>query len=70
MNYGKFWIYNFVGAVAWVVLCVVAGYLFGTHPFVKKNFEVVILAIIGISVLPIAFEMLLEWRRKRLNRAV
>ncbi len=65
MNYGKFWVYNFVGAVAWVVLCLVAGYLFGTHPVVKENFELVILAIIAISVLPIAIEVLLEWRRKR-----
>jgi len=56
MNFFKFWLYNVVGGVAWVLICLVAGYLFGAMPFVKKNFELVILAIIGISVLPIVIE--------------
>ena len=52
MNYSRFFFYNVIGAIAWVLVCVGAGYFFGNIPIVKKNFTVVILAIIFISVLP------------------
>lgn len=52
MRYGTFFTYNVIGAILWVVLCTVAGYWFGNIPWVKKNFTVVIFAIIGISLLP------------------
>lgn len=68
MNYSKFVIYNVVGAVAWVGICVGAGYYFGNIGWVKKNFEAVVIAIIVISVLPIGVEFLLE-RRKRKRKA-
>ncbi len=57
MNYGRFILYNVSGAVIWVVLLVGAGYFFGNIEFVKKNFELVIFGIIGVSVLPIVIEM-------------
>ncbi len=56
MSYPKFITYNIVGAVLWVGLFVPAGYFFGNIPAVRENFTVVILAIIAISVLPIALE--------------
>jgi membrane-associated protein len=56
MSYMKFITYNVVGAVLWVGLLVPAGYFFGTIPVVQKNFTLVILAIIALSVLPIALE--------------
>lgn len=65
MSYGKFWVYNFAGAVAWVGICLYAGYFFGNIEFVKKRFELVILMIIAISVLPIAIEFFREWRRSK-----
>jgi membrane-associated protein len=58
MRYATFVTYNVVGAVAWVLICAGAGYFFGNIPIVKKNFELVVLGIIGVSVLPIAVEML------------
>lgn len=64
MQYRKFALYNVVGGVAWVVICLGSGWLFGNIEWVKKNFEVVILAIIFISVLPMAYELCLSWRRK------
>jgi membrane-associated protein len=64
MSYGKFITYNVVGAVLWVGLFVPAGYFFGNIAVVRENFSLVILAIIAISILPIAIEML-RTRRSR-----
>ena len=64
MSYGKFITYNVVGAVLWVGLFVLGGYFFGNIAVVRENFSLVILAIIAISILPIAIEML-RTRRSR-----
>jgi membrane-associated protein len=61
MNYSRFVLYNVVGGIAWVGLFLFAGFLFGNVPVVQKNFSVVILVIIAISVMPI----LIEWLRAR-----
>lgn len=60
MNYSKFILYNIVGGVAWVLICLFAGYWFGSWPWVKENFEVVVVAIVLISVLPMGIEFLRE----------
>jgi len=52
MSYARFIVYNIVGGVMWVTLLVFAGYFFGNIPIVKKNFTLVIMAIIFISILP------------------
>ena len=64
MSYPKFIAYNVIGAVLWVGLFVLGGYFFGNIPVVRNNFTLVILAIIAISVLPIAVEAL-RARRSR-----
>jgi membrane-associated protein len=64
MSYPKFIVYNVAGAVLWVGLFVLGGYFFGNIPVVRNNFTLVILAIIAISVLPIAVEAL-RGRRSR-----
>jgi membrane-associated protein len=64
MSYPKFITYNVVGAVLWVGLFVPAGYFFGNIPAVRKNFTLVIFAIIALSVLPIALEAI-RARRSR-----
>ncbi len=58
MSYARFITYNVVGGVLWVGICVGAGYFFGNLPFVKKNFTLVIFAIIVVSVLPAVIEIL------------
>jgi membrane-associated protein len=63
MSYGRFLTYNVVGAVLWVGLLVLAGFFFGNIPVVRENFTVVILAIVAISVMPIAIETLRGRRR-------
>lgn len=66
MSYGYFITYNLVGGVVWVALFTLAGYFFGNIPFVKKNFEFVILAILLISVVPIFYE---AWKARRESTA-
>jgi membrane-associated protein len=68
MRYGKFGLYNVVGGVAWVLLCLLSGHFFGQIEWVKNNFEVVVVAIVVISVLPMAVEFLLNWRRQAAER--
>ena len=65
MRYRRFVAFNVIGAALWVLLLVPAGYLFANVPFVKKNFEVVILMIIGLSVMPVVIEILREWRASK-----
>jgi len=52
MSYSRFSIYNIVGSIAWVVLFICGGYYFGNLPAVRRNFTMVVFAIIAISVLP------------------
>ncbi len=65
MSYGRFMSYNVIGGILWVVLCTMAGYLFGNMEVVKKNFSLVILGIIIVSILPAVFEVGREWLRHR-----
>jgi membrane-associated protein len=63
MSYGRFLTYNVAGAVLWVGLLVMVGFLFGNIPVVRENFTIVILAIVAISVMPIAVEAFRGRRR-------
>ncbi|HET9210269.1 MAG TPA: VTT domain-containing protein, partial [Thermoanaerobaculia bacterium] len=65
MSYGRFMSYNVVGGSAWVLLCTFAGYWFGNLPFVQKNFSLVVLMIIFLSLLPAAWEILQARKRAR-----
>ncbi|MCX6556833.1 MAG: DedA family protein [Candidatus Aminicenantes bacterium] len=63
MSYWRFIAFNFFGGVAWVALFVFGGYFFGNLPLVKRNFTIVVLAIIFISILP----GVIEYVRQRRN---
>jgi len=56
MPYPRFLAFSSVGSLLWVTICLGAGVLLGEMEFVKKHFEVVILAVIGVSILPIIIE--------------
>lgn len=58
MVYARFLAYSVAGALLWVLSLVYAGYFFGNIPFIKDNLTLVIFAIIGASLLPIAIEYL------------
>jgi len=52
MTYDKFFNYNLIGVVSWTTICLGAGYLLGNLDFFQQHFEVVILAIIFVSLIP------------------
>lgn len=65
MRYRNFIFFNVVGGIAWVAIFISLGYFFGNIPFVQKNFELVILAIIFISFLPPIWEVIKARRESR-----
>lgn len=62
MRFRTFIAFCLLGGVLWVGLLLGAGFLFGEIPIVKRNFEVVVIAVVVVSVLPVAFEW---WRMRR-----
>jgi membrane-associated protein len=66
MSYGKFLLYNIVGGIVWIGIFLLAGFWFGNIPVVKRNFTLVIIAIIIISIMPAVIEAL---RARRAARA-
>jgi membrane-associated protein len=65
MQYRRFVLYNIIGAAIWVCLLTPLGYFFADTEIVKKHFELVILAIIFLSVLPMLIEISREWLKGR-----
>jgi len=65
MSYARFAMFNVTGAVLWVTSLSLAGYWFGNLPWVKDNLTLVILAIIAISLAPLA----MAWLRAKAGRA-
>ncbi len=61
MTYWRFACYNVLGGITWIAAFILGGYYFGSLPFVKHNFTLVIFAIIVISILP----ALIEYLRQR-----
>jgi membrane-associated protein len=64
MDYRRFITYNVVGAFLWTGIFIWLGYFFGNIPFVQDNFELVIILIVLISVVP----MVIEYVRGRANK--
>jgi membrane-associated protein len=58
MDYRRFFGFNIVGGIVWVVLLAYGGYLFGNIPWVKQNISLVVIGIIVLSILPGVFEYL------------
>lgn len=65
MDYKTFLTYNVAGGILWTTIFIWAGYFFGNLPFVKENFELVALAIILLSVLPIVYEVWQDRKHKQ-----
>lgn len=65
MTYPKFAFYNVAGAVLWVGVCLGGGFAFGNVPIVQRNFSLVALGIIGVSLLPVVYEF---WQARQRAR--
>jgi membrane-associated protein len=63
MTYGRFLSYNVFGGLLWVLLFVLGGYFFGNIGFVRRNFSLVIVAIVLISIMPGVIEALRQRAR-------
>lgn len=68
MKYSKFILYNVVGGISWVAIFISLGYFFGNIPFVQKNFEFVIFAIIFISFIPPVLEFFKARKEMKENK--
>jgi membrane-associated protein len=64
MRYRDFFLYNILGGIFWILSMTLAGYAFGNLEFIRKNFSLVVLAIVFVSVLP----MVIEYIRMRRNK--
>ena len=58
MSYLKFFTYNVIGGVLWILIFTLGGYFFGNIKIIKENFSITILVIILISLLPAIIEFI------------
>lgn len=58
MRYARFLAFNVIGAIGWVTTMITLGYLLGGIPVIRQNFEKVVLAIIAVSLIPVALQVL------------
>jgi membrane-associated protein len=65
MSYARFWVYNAIGGAGWVLSMTLAGYFLGRVPFVANHFELVVLSIVFISVLPVLIAACRGWMSHR-----
>ena len=63
MNYSRYIGYCIGGALLWVLSMTLAGYFLGQIPIIKNNFEIVVLGIIFISVMPAVIQVIKEKRK-------
>ena len=69
MHFGRFTLFNIIGGVLWVTIFTLLGYFFGGVPFVQDNFELILVAIVIISFLPVAVGIIKTAVNKRNTRA-
>ncbi|MBO0920152.1 VTT domain-containing protein [Cellulomonas sp. zg-ZUI222] len=66
MHYRHFVSYNVIGALLWGVGVTLLGYWLGNFSFIKNNIEALLILIVGVSVLPVVFEL---WKARRKEKA-
>lgn len=64
MTFARFQLFNFTGAILWVVGLVASGYFFGNIPIVRDHLNTIVLAGVGAAVIPLAIGGLWKFMRK------
>ncbi len=62
MNYRTYAVFSAIGAALWVTVLTLAGYFLGNVAFVKNHIDLVTVAVVAISAIPLAFEYLRQRR--------
>ena len=65
MSYARFVIYNVIGGIGWVTSMTLCGYFLGQIAWIRDHFELVVVIIVLVSLLPIMAGMLRHWRARR-----
>ncbi|MDR2696699.1 MAG: DedA family protein [Deltaproteobacteria bacterium] len=65
MNPAVFLLFNIIGCVIWVLSLVSAGYFLGNTPFAREHFSLIVYAIILVSIMPVAVELIRARRQKK-----
>jgi membrane-associated protein len=66
MSYAQFAIFNIVGGIGWITSMLLAGYWLGRIPWIRDHFELVVIGIVLVSVLPMVGGLIRGWRARRL----
>lgn len=69
MTVSRFQLFNFVGALCWVLLLTLLGYFFGNIPFIRQYLNVIVLVGIGAAVVPVVLGALWKMMRKKAPNA-
>ncbi len=67
MTFARFQFFNVVGATAWVVGLVAAGYFFGNIPIIRDHLNTIVLIGVGAAVIPVALGGLWKLSRRGLK---
>ncbi len=68
MTHTRFQLYNIAGAAMWVIGLVTAGFFFGNIPLVRDHLTAIVLAGVGVAVVPLALGGLWKLGRRMLSR--
>jgi membrane-associated protein len=70
MSYARFAAYNVIGGIGWITSMTLCGYWLGQIPWIREHFELVVVSIVLVSLLPIAAGFVRHWLAgRRLRRA-
>jgi membrane-associated protein len=68
MTFARFQLYNFAGAILWVVLLTTAGYFFGNIPIVREHLTEIVLVGVGLAIVPMILGGLYKLTRRLQSR--
>ncbi len=67
MSFGKFTLYNMIGGIVWVFLLLLGGHLLGKIPVVERNFEMLVVGIVVVTILPTFYAIVKSLLKKKTN---